>query len=168
MSLFTKQRDKFRCGPVAILNALRWAGVDIPYDEIHFIGELCIVTSPDGSTHGSFDKALRKMGDNHFTVRKVMKPSLFEIEEHLRLGGALVLNYRWRRDWIMDPKKRTSRHYSLIIGISDSGRTFYVVNGRRKRKALKGIRREDFKKWELRFPKDDLKAWFLTPLQNVC
>ena len=161
MPRYTKQRDDFRCGPVSILNALKWAGVDISHAaSIAYLSELCDCTESLGTAHKDFDRAIRKAGKGILRVRLVRHPSLGEIEEHLREGGALVLNYRWRRE----KKGTAARHFSLLTDISPSGRSFYIANGRHDRKALQRMNRERFKKWELRFQRTDpnYKAWFLT------
>jgi hypothetical protein len=87
-----------------------------------------------------------------------MRPTLTEIKEHLRGGGAVAMNYCWQRG------KKSSRHYSVIVDVSDSGRSLRIINGRRRGSAAKWIRVEDFKKWEQRFRHSDVnhKAWFVT------
>ena len=159
---YVKQRDKFRCGPVAIMNVLKWSGGVLSHDDLR--DPLTIMcdceASAGGTQHTNFDEVLRHMGDHYgaYTVKRVIRPTLSQIEKHLRAGGALVLNYHWEYG------KKSDRHYSVVVGISDSGQSFRVVNGRRRGRAAKWIRREKFKNWEQRFQRSDKshKAWFVT------
>lgn len=158
---YVKQRDKYSCGPVALMNILKWGGSLLSYDDQRDpLTTLCKCTSDDGTKWGKFDQALRKVSKRHkgFTVEKVRRPTLTEIEEHLRAGGALVLNYHWQY------RGKEDRHYSIVVGVSDSGRSFRVVNGRKRGRAAKWIRREKFKNWEQRFQRTDPhhQAWFIS------
>ncbi|GAF68653.1 unnamed protein product [marine sediment metagenome] len=144
------------------MNILKWSGGRLSHDDMRDpLTDMCDCTYESGGTfHNDFDKVLRKFGDHYgaYTVRRVTRPTLSQIEEHLRAGGALVLNYHW------DYKGKEDRHYSVVVGISDSGRSFRVVNGRRRGSAAKWISREMFKRWEQRFQRTDKshKAWFIT------
>ena len=159
---YVKQRDKYRCGPVAIMNVLKWSGEGEPHDYLRdWATHVCDCTPPDGTPHKAFEAGLRqasKVYGHPFVVRKVMSPTLAEISSHLRGGGALVLNYHWER------KGSSARHFSVLTEISDSGRSFRVINGRRRGRAAKWIKREDFKNHEQRFQRTDKshKAWFVT------
>ena len=161
MPRYIKQRDKFRCGPVVILNALKWAGVDVSYDEsIDHLSNLCRCRRPRGTNHKNFDRAIREAGKGIFRTQLVRHPTIGKIEEHLQDGGALAFNYHWRRE----EENESSRHFSLVEGISPSGRTFYIANRSHAGRTLQSIHRERFKKWDLRFQRTDphYKAWFLT------
>ncbi len=159
---YIKQRDKYRCGPVAIMNILKWSGETDSHNYLRdWATYICGCEPPHGTAHKEFEKGLRqasKCYGRSFTVRKVMHPTLAEIEKHLRSGGAVVMNYYWERG------KKNARHYSVLVDVSDSGRSFRVINGRRRGRAAKWISREDFKKWERRFQRTDKnhKAWFVT------
>ena len=165
---FVKQKDKFRCGPIAIINALRWAGIDIKYNEVKPIGELCGCVAQGGCVPIKFDLALRKKVGEYFKVKLVAAPIFPEIEEHLRSNGIIVLYYRW----VQDSKNKTGCHYTLITGISDSGGTVYIVNRSRIEKTFRGVRRKTFMKWELRFRNvydpEIVMAWFLSPKKGRC
>lgn len=159
MPRFTKQRDRYSCGPVAILNALRWCGMDAPYKEvIDILQKVCNCEPGRGTNHPDFDQALRFFGTDLFRVRRVSRPRLAEIEEHLREDGCVILNYRWTRggNWF--------RHFSLVNGVSPSGRTFYLVNDSTVGPAQQALRRQDFVKEILRYQRVDhhFKGWFLT------
>jgi hypothetical protein len=101
------QRDRYRCGPVAIFNALRWAGETVTYEkDIKRLSRLCECRAPRGTTHRPFLKALRKEGRGLFTVDLVLRPSLKDFDGPLDEGCALVWNMKHQR----------GRHYALIVG----------------------------------------------------
>lgn len=159
MTQYIKQRDTFRCGPVAIVNSLRWAGVDIATNYVYELTDKCLTTPTNGGTpHYAFDRVLRENGKDVIEVNLVLKPRMHEIEEHLKKGGAVALNYLWydERD------NESHRHYVLITEESKSGRTFEVVNDYRTRPAATKVRRKTFAKY-FDFKNDEAaKAWLLT------
>ncbi len=164
MPRYIKQRDKYRCGPVAILNSLKWAGVAASYSEhTDCLTELAVCGPPPrGTCHGTFDRALRVAGKGFYSVRRVFRPYLGEIEDHLRGGGAIVHSYAWK----IDKEDRWGRHFQLLVGISPSGKSLYTVNRAPERSALHRILRKTFKRDDLRFQRVDpcYKAWFLTKI----
>ena len=158
---YMKQRDQYSCGPVAIMNTLKWSGFKFSYeDQIEHFQSLCGCTSSEGTFHAPFDKALRiaskELGG--FNVKRIYYPKLWQIEKHLEAGGVIVLSYSWEVD------EDYSRHFSLITGISSSRRSFLMVNDFRKGPALKRITRQKFKSRNLRFQRTDsaYKGWFVS------
>jgi len=155
-----KQRDKYSCGPIAILNALRWADLDTPYEDwFDMLSAVCECGWPDVTLHRRFERALREIGRNFCSMRRKFRPSIKEIEDHIYGGGAVILNYKWRRK-----NGETNRHFSLVVDVSQGGKTFYSVNDRRAGPAYQSVHRKTFLKHNLRFRASDppLKAWFLT------
>ena len=161
MPRYVKQRDHFRCGPIVILNALKWAGVEVSSSEhLDYLTELTACGPPPrGTWHGTFDPALRAAGKGFYSVRRVHHPPLGRIETHLQDGGAVVFNYFWRKE-----KEGTEgRHFHLLVGMSSSGNSFYVVNRGRRDPTFKRVHRETFKKEDLRCTL--LKVGFLNALK---
>ena len=159
MLRYTKQRDEFSCGPIAILNALIWAGADAAHDKCYaWLRELCDCTPPNGTQYAPFERALKSAGQEIFQVRKIMRPSMSTIDDHLQSGQALVLNYLWKTP------TELQRHYVLMVGTSESGGSYYTVNNFRQGPALARETREKFKDVALRFIYGNdrhYKAWFL-------
>ncbi len=159
---YFKQRDFFRCGPVAILNALKWAGVYVTVK--HDLPRICRLCScvDSGIYHETMDMALRKMGRGHYTTRLVRRPKLHEIEDHLRSGGALIVNFYWEK--VTRNHIETSRHYVLMSDMSPSGTRFGMANYQKKRPVYQRVHRNTIKNHLLRFQRVDekFKAWFLT------
>ena len=163
--LYTKQRKRFDCGPVTIINALKWAGKNITYEKrINYFKRLCKCDDIDGTKHRNFDRALRISGKDMFSIRRVHHPTLKEIVNHLKNKNAIVINYRWRKR----KSNRNMRHFILLVGIEPSKDSFDVVNGYGKGPALQPVLREQFKRLELRFQRVDkhYNAWFLTKLKG--
>jgi hypothetical protein len=159
MTRYIKQRDNFRCGPVAVINSLRWAGADISTNYVYELTDKCLATPTNGGTpHYAFDRILREDGKGLLNVDLILKPRMYEIEDHLKKGGVAVLNYVW-----FDERDGDShRHYVLITEESKSGRTFEVVNDFKTRPAATKIRRKTFAKY-FDFRNDETaKAWLLT------
>jgi len=158
---YVKQRDKYSCGPVAIMNVLKWAGYAFNYeDSLPVLQKLCKCISVTGTKHANFDRALRLVTSRFkvFKVRRVHRPKLWQIEEHLREGGLVILNYYWRKD------EEGHRHFMLLDGVSDSGKSFSTINDFSKGPAYRRMTRRKFKRWNLRFQKHDphYKAWFIS------
>lgn len=168
MPRYTKQRDRYSCGPIVILNSLRWAGEPASYERLSRLRTLCDTIPGQGTRHAPFDRALRMMGRDIFSVRRVYRPKLRAIERHLRKGGAIVINYKWR-EGSMAPRQMTdetwgkkwARHFGLLVGIDARGR-FHVVNIYEEGEALHALDRASFKTEFLRqisYP--SYKGWFL-------
>lgn len=160
MPKYTKQRDRYNCGPVAILNALRWAGENASYaSRIAYLERLCKSQAPDiGCNHTNFDRALRKAGSGIFLVRRVYQPQVREMEAHLKAGGAVVFNYGWEN------RKKFGRHFTLLIpGIAEA--IFGMINAHTRGPALRNHGQSKFREMGLQFRIDEhRKGWFLTKL----
>lgn len=160
---YYKQRDQFRCGPVAVFNALKWTGGFAGLTAkkaMPRLDALCECIWPRGTLHGPMDSTLRIAGRGFFDVRRVYTPKLKEIEDQIKAGGAAIINFRWRD--VRDGKLVDARHYVLVTDMSTSGEYFWVVNSHPKRPVYHRIHRDAFKKRILRFRQPPYKAWFLT------
>lgn len=114
---YLSQRDKFRCGPVAIINALRWAGEDCDYKgNIQRFSQQCQCEAGSGTRHRTFERTLRKVGKRIFEVELVREPSYASMERSLKAGKALIWNFQHER----------GRHYALIVAATD--KTIVIAN----------------------------------------
>lgn len=155
---YMKQRDNYSCGPVAIMNVLKWAGLKFSYGEkIDYISKLCKCKAPGGSYHNHFDKALRNVTDGLLKIQKIKRPKLAQIEEHLKTGGVVIINYAWKK---IDKK---GRHYALIADINKSELSMLLINDFEKGPARCWVSRQMFRTYNLRFQRTDpyYKAWFV-------
>ncbi len=157
---YYKQRDQFRCGPIAIYNALKWEGGFKGLTAKKAMPRLDALCDCDritlGTYHGPFESTLRRTARDFYDVRRVYTPKLHEIEEHLRAGGAIILNYQHIR------KGEVARHYVLVTDMSPGGEYFGVVNYQPKRPVYQRIHRDTLKKHIMRFRQPPFKGWFLT------
>jgi len=161
MARYLKQRDGYSCGPVAIMNVVKWAGLTFSYkNEIKFFQSICGCEPVFGTNHPNFDKALRTIAGEieGLKVRRVQSPKLWQIEDHLGAGGIIILNYHWRK------ADKQARHFMLLDRVSDSGKSFLTINDYRIGPAVRWMPRETFKKVHLRFQKTDpyFRAWFIS------
>lgn len=155
MPRYMRQRNRFSCGPIAILNSLKWAGQKVTYEGWYRnLKRACGCNRIFGTNQKIFDKNLRYLGSHLFTIRKRNRPKLSEIEKHVTNGGAVLLSYYWNNNGY------SGRHFALIVDYD--GKYFTVVNDSRVETVMK-ISRKGFKRRCLRFQRTNryLRGWFL-------
>lgn len=124
---YIRQRDRTSCGPVAIINAVRWAGGEAKYeDKFEDYVKRCRCVSPWGSTHNAFERTLREEAEGLFKVLRVYRPTISQITSHLLSEGAVILNYRSGRK--CKDRRKEKRHYYLLTSSSPFGMIFGTVN----------------------------------------
>lgn len=165
---FIKQREEFSCGPVVIINALRWAGEYTPIHKYFVdICQLCKCSYARGSSELAFDWVLRNMGEAYFTTRRVTRPTLKQVEDHLRAGGIVVMNTREELRRLKDSRYGNRqwyarRHLYILADVSDSGTVFEAFNRYPEGPISQPIFRQQLKNEFRRGRKDRaFKAWFL-------
>jgi hypothetical protein len=118
---YLRQRDDFSCGPIALMNVLKWAGYNITYkDHTRFV-KMC-KCSKTGTFSDAFDDALRR-----YTKLMVLPddgpfpaPKIELVDECLAVGGVVVFSYFYK----YGGKTRIS-HLTVCIGAQD-GRYVFV------------------------------------------
>ena len=134
------QRDEFRCGPIALVNIMKWAG--IAEFEGHKVneelakGHLSVRCWTD--KYGTFPHCLEPVLNTlpGIKVEKYPKPSRLNIKKHLQNDGIVLLDSYW---W--DRKKhKWIGHYGLLIDVIANGKLYYAVNcvGSGTRTLIKG------------------------------
>lgn len=94
MTRYIKQRNYFECGPVAIINALKWLGFNAQGCHVKHTRKEC-GTDKDGTT----SEAMRKVIDTHIHRNTYVEcPTLAMLDSALELGRAFILNYGYVRD----------------------------------------------------------------------
>lgn len=114
---YITQRDKFSCGPIAVINALKWQGFCITEKALPAVREMldCIrVHGTDVPQFAHFCESYRW---------PMERPTLTKVNSILRDGDAVVVNTRNR-----DDRGRIGKegHYYLIT--KRTPRSFYCVN----------------------------------------
>lgn len=106
----TKQRHSASCGPVAVINILKWLGRHATYDS-HLKKFLKLGWDvKDGMQFNKFSKSLK-----HFKIKykRHIQPSMREVIQMLDRGHAIVVLYKWFY------RGRSGAHYAAIFGYDD-------------------------------------------------
>lgn len=117
---FIRQRDQYSCGPIAIINALKWAGAYLTYkSDFKKIKNLCKTTISWGTTPENISKVLSVYSEHiNFEVKALI--TLKIIDKHLKSGGSVILEYWFNEDGVYDG------HYVFIF--RKDGHDFIAVN----------------------------------------
>ena len=115
--MYIEQSDKHSCVPIAIMNALRWAGRDCPYDlgwfrKICKCGSACV----GGTLLSDLDNAVKFFG---LAEEYYKNPPFSLINVELDLGSAALITYfntRKGKEYghSMLCVNRTPHHYKVI------------------------------------------------------
>lgn len=111
MTRYIKQRDKYNCAPVALLNALKWVNEDVTYKSLKQLRKACKCTKPGGGTRSNhFTTALRK--DKRLVLsRTVKQPTLKEIDTWVEKGNVVILRYSWWKAGHYKPVNQYVEHH---------------------------------------------------------
>jgi hypothetical protein len=142
MSRYIGQWDDVSCGPIAIHNALVWAGMRLKKGEsLPFLTRVCKCTI--GTTSSQLIKIAKKMGriSKAYTCIEITRNlSIIDVERHLNEGGAVIGQYAYKQrstdEW--------SGHCYFIDSIISSGKAFKTVNYFSKTKPIQYINRTQF------------------------
>ena len=98
MPKFIKQTNPFNCGPTAILNALKWAGMsDATLSLIPTLEFSCRLVNFEegdvGTTDHDFDRVIRYAGQMYYTVVRPETVTIGGIDNHLESGGSIAIGY---------------------------------------------------------------------------
>jgi hypothetical protein len=110
MTRYLKQWDYISCGPVAIINAMKWRGMKVSRRS-HFkkLKRKCKCNHRDGGTYKhDLTRALRNYLSN---VKCKVQESINTLDRHLDSGGAVIIAY----DYIRNDDVREG-HYVFCIG----------------------------------------------------
>jgi len=117
MIRYTKQRDQFRCGPIAITNAMKWAGVDFSFRKNKKKLDKLVKISKAGCHPTNLTTALRAVGEKYLTGIQRRRLDNFTptqvvrmIRKHINSGGIVLINIR-RYTSLGD----RGGHYYLIV-----------------------------------------------------
>jgi hypothetical protein len=121
-----KQTDQFRCGPVAILNAIKWSGGQATKKkDLPRITSECCCTYPRGTPPTNLMAAIKKYR-HHFKATIQYDPPKRKFDRHLENGNAAILDYfsRWDGEYC--------GHYILVLG--KDKRCYTICNDRKRLK----------------------------------
>lgn len=89
-----KQRDRYSCGPISILNAKKALGFKATYKHLKNISYWCKCKNPTGTFPNAIDKYLRSW--SKVAVKRKYHPTVKDIKEGLK-DGVVILRLIWRR-----------------------------------------------------------------------
>jgi len=136
---YIKQRDKYACGPIAIMNVLKWAGAKITYNS-HFkhIKKIsnCGISGTDYDGIVKVVKSYKKL----FDVLECHFIYISDIDYYIKNRGSIILEYYYKD---LESFDGYSGHYVFISG--KLGKHYLVVNNYREGKALQICSRRKLK-----------------------
>lgn len=154
MIRFTKQKDHYSCGPVAIINLCKWAGFE--FDAQKWLKKFKKLTNCD--TEGTYPddlyKALKKLDTKYFKLKKQYKYKVKfkDLRNHCNdTSGVVLLRFTW-------PKK-DSRHYIIVTKFTKQ--KVEVINYFSTGRAVRFITKSTFKKLLKTKPLEGM-AWLIT------
>lgn len=158
---YIRQPDSYSCGPTAILNAMKWAGIDATSQYLPYLQFSCrtidLETPADPESHGTlssdFDRVLRYVGTGAFHVRRKKNPTASEMKRHLEKGNAIALAYYW------EDETEKGEHFCFIAGLERG--LFVCINDHSRPDTIRLRHMKTIKSW-LTKHNDCPMAWFLT------
>lgn len=115
MIRYTRQRTMSDCGPVAVLNILKWAGFKVTYKKnIAKLKKACkYVYTHDvytddfiGVKWWNLRRALTKVGRGRLKTRTYVVTDLEVLKKHIEKGGAFILRHAVGPD---------DAHYTTVV-----------------------------------------------------
>jgi hypothetical protein len=110
---YVRQKDDYGCGPIAVLNALKWAGYDAQYkrDYARLI-RLCKCTK-GGTIDDNFNKAIRQYKRLLVYPRKnpMYAPPISLVDACLDDGGAVAMGFIYKYAGVV-----VAEHFTLCVG----------------------------------------------------
>lgn len=124
MIRYTKQYDQYSCGPVVVVNALKWDNRPISWrkNKKQLIQRIGTSRETGSRFWAVYDTLLAKFGSR---VRMFWRVDFHLMNLALRKKGFVILSASWRDD--------PDGHYFAIDGITPKG--YYVINYDDNRKA---------------------------------
>jgi predicted double-glycine peptidase len=141
---YIRQRDTYSCGPIAIINTLKWLGHEnITYKLLPAIRMMCKCEYEFGTHDLDLERTLKALGIKK--KRKVV-PTIKEIDKHLDNDGIIILQYS------ITP---FDGHYVLCI--RRTAKSYFLVNDSNDR-TISRMSRGVFKRL-IKWDKNDEKPW---------
>lgn len=121
---YVKQpRDTYICGPVAIINALKWAGSGTTLRDLRKIKDVCGYNL--GVKSGDVSRALRKLGEKHLKFICRRYATIDKIDDHLDKGGFVILLTSFRKPG----NKRHGHYWAISCKMGDLYKAHNVEDG---------------------------------------
>lgn len=124
MVRYARQYNDYTCGPIAIINAIKWSGhKGTLKNDLKRITQECRCDRNNGTSHGNFDHVLRQYSRGRFTARRRLYPDFSDVVQHLAHPNcAVIINY-------LHVGEITDAHYVLLLGgKAKNGRGLTLIN----------------------------------------
>lgn len=142
------QRDNFRCGPVAVANALKWARLPCSWKrDKDILTKLC-KTDADGTCDGNLVRALREASGKTIAVGRRHTIKIQSVIDHVNGGGAILWGYTIPFKWNMrKPVNARDMHYALLVDImGPEGNEFFKFINFQRSETITWVHRSHYKK----------------------
>jgi hypothetical protein len=125
MTKYLGQRDTFRCCPIAIVNALKWAKIKtwagLPVNEKlakTVFSYFCDCEEDIGSDHSATYKFLKQIKE--LFVFRVPHPTYKNLIGHMKDGGAAIIHSKWYGggEWIYHMWFLSEVQKDYVVGIN--------------------------------------------------
>lgn len=154
------QDDAYSCGPTAIINALKWAGLDATKEDLDLFRFSCRTIDPEfpndwdsnGTTDADLDRVLRYAGKGKIKVKKIKNPSVPMLIGHLQSKGAVIISYYWKEG------AQDGHHFAFISAFKKG--LFEVVNDHANKKTIMLRTKATLHKW-LKKKDESPICWFI-------
>jgi hypothetical protein len=121
-----RQRDHFRCSPIAVINCFKWLGYPITNQDLFEISRLC-KTDQTGTNWVPFRRCVNILCDKFGVPRRFIKSTggwgIRALEKHLQTGNAVIASVKW-----VNGKTKGDWHSALFYWGDLTGDLFLSAN----------------------------------------
>jgi len=111
MIRYTKQFDESSCGPISVINAIKWVGVSINRKSNLSYFRKIAKCDKHGTAHWDLDLLLSVKAKPHLNIKKYIFVTWSLIKKHLQKDGIVILRHGW-------DKYSDAGHYTLITHLT--------------------------------------------------
>lgn len=129
---YFRQKDKYSCGPVAILNALKHYGIPATGQDLSYIKDLCQTTPAIGTNIVDFHRTVMKFFEYDFDFQ----PLIRDVVTSLKKGRATLT---------FGVRKNHGAHFFLLTGVNKSATMFETVGLYNDEELVYWISRKDLR-----------------------
>ena len=122
MARYIRQKDEYSCAPIALYNAMQWAKGGSNKTHWRWFSRV-VKCDEDGTGDAGFLKGIRHL-KRAVKVRRLHKPTVKKIREHLSTGGAALAAFAYTGP----QEKEAQPHVILLLGAHPQGQSYVAAN----------------------------------------
>ena len=126
---YIKQRDRFSCVPVCVINILKHHGFNVTYDDLGRYRNYLHCRPGVGTYRDIYIPYFLE----RFYSSIIYSPKLKDIDDHIDGGGIVAVSYTWKQG------SNRGNHTALIVGRTPK---YYKVVNYRRNKTVNRISRK--------------------------